>query len=208
MRKQHKSFAVLLNDPMGDRIAMGYIDDRALVVGKLIYDVNLKDTTVDFFMRHVGQGVKKMLLKDICTVDVMTCTRSTTTAEAAKLMRQHHVGDLVVVDDPNGERTPVGVVTDRDLVIEVLALGLDPATTPVMAYLRTPVVVAQDSEDSTIALERMHANKIRRMPVIDGREQLVGMITLDDLLKLHATNAAALAQIIEEEQVLERRLRR
>ncbi len=149
-----------------------------------------------------------MQLKDICTVDVVTCQRNTSTTEAAQLMRKHHVGDLVVVDDPNGERTPVGVVTDRDLVIEVLALGLDPATTSVMAYLRNPVVVARDSEDSTIALERMHAHKIRRMPIIDGQEQLVGMITLDDLLALHARQAGALAHIIEEEQAFERRVRR
>ena len=77
-----------------------------------------------------------------------------------------------------------------------------------MAYLRTPVVVARDSEDSTIALERMHAHKIRRMPIIDGQEQLVGMITLDDLLALHARQAGALAHIIEEEQAFERRVRR
>jgi CBS domain-containing protein len=208
MHDQHKSFAVLLNDPQGDRVAIGCVNDRELVIGILRHNGSLKDLTADFFINQLGQEVKKMLLKDICTMDVVTCVRNTTTAEAAHLMRKHHVGDLVVVDDPHGERTPVGVVTDRDLVVEVLALGLDPATTPVMSYLRMPAVIARDSEDTATALERMHANKVRRMPVVNSREQLVGMITLDDLLKLHATNAAALAQIIEEEQLVERRLRR
>src|SRR4051812_2561587 len=68
-----------------------------------------------------------MPVGEICIRDVVVCERSTTIREAAKLMRQHHTGDLVVVDGLPEARKPVGIVTDRDLAISVLALDMDPA---------------------------------------------------------------------------------
>jgi CBS domain-containing protein len=62
-------------------------------------------------------------------LDVVCCTRRTTVLEGAHLMRRRHVGDLVVVEDDEVEKEPIGVITDRDIVVEVLAKGLDPATT-------------------------------------------------------------------------------
>jgi CBS domain-containing protein len=149
-----------------------------------------------------------MLLNTICTVDVVCCARATTVAAAAKLMRDHHIGDLVVVDSPDQDRTAVGVVTDRDLVVEVLAKGMDPVHTTVGAIMRTPVVVARDTEDTTAALERMQAQGVRRIPVVDERERVVGVVTLDDLLKVHAAHAAAMVEIISKEQSKEHRTRR
>jgi len=98
-------------------------------------------------------------------------------------MRQKHVGDVVVVNDPDSERVPLGVVTDRDLAIEVLGHGRDAATTTVASLMRTPVVIAKDSEDTRAVIERMHAHGVRRIPVVDARGVLLGIVTLDDLLK-------------------------
>lgn len=149
-----------------------------------------------------------MLLKDICTTEVICCTTDTRATAAAQLMRRHHVGDLVVVADPAEERTPVGVVTDRDLVVEVLGNGLDPATTAVGSILRHPAVIAQESEDSSLVVERMRTHGVRRVPVIDAKGSVVGIVTLDDLLRILVEEASALVQIAASGQNRERRQRR
>ena len=68
-----------------------------------------------------------MHIGEICTRSVVTCRRDASAKELAGLMRKHHVGDVIVVDEHEGRMTPAGVVTDRDLVVKVLALGIDPA---------------------------------------------------------------------------------
>src|SRR5208282_3247130 len=102
-----------------------------------------------------SRGGQAMQLKDICTMEAVCCGRRTRALEAARLMRDHHVGDLIVVDDPEEERTPVGVITDRDLVLEVLGTGLDPATTEVASLLHRTLVVANESEDTAQVIDRM-----------------------------------------------------
>lgn len=87
-----------------------------------------------------------MLLKEICTPDIIYCTPERTAAAAARLMREHHVGDVVIVEDAEGDPSPIGVITDRDLVVEVLARERDPARVRVRELMRTPMVVAHTSE--------------------------------------------------------------
>ncbi|KQW37661.1 CBS domain-containing protein [Rhizobacter sp. Root404] len=149
-----------------------------------------------------------MLVKDICTLDTATCGRDISLLEAANLMREHHTGCLVVVDDLDGERTPAGVLTDRDIVIEALALGLDPALTRVSQVMCTALVVCGDSEDVSEAIERMRLHGVRRMPVVDRSGGLIGIVTLDDVLTVQAERGAALAGIVSKEQARERRHRR
>ncbi len=149
-----------------------------------------------------------MLLKAICTPDVICCGPETSVHTAASLMRSKHTGDVVVVDDPEQDRIPLGVITDRDLVVEVLANGLDAATTTVSALLRAPVVVAQEDEDASEALERMRTNGIRRLPVVEGRGRLVGVVTLDDMLRLVADDVNALVDIVGRQRDREQRRRR
>lgn len=139
-----------------------------------------------------------MLLKDICTPNVVVCTKQTTVLEAARLMRRKHVGDLVVVDDPHEEGVPLGVVTDRDLVIEVLGNGLDPAATTVGSLMRTPVVIAHESEDSAKLIERMRAHGVRRVPVVGHEGEAVGIVSVEDLLRCCVTDVAALLDIMSK----------
>ena len=149
-----------------------------------------------------------MLLKDACTPEVVCCRGSTTALEAARLMRQKHVGDLVVVDDPDDERVPLGMVTDRDIVVEVLAKGLDPSTTSVASITRAPVVIALDTEDTSQVLERMRAHGVRRIPVVDRDGAAIGIIALDDLLRLLVAEMNALFEVTDTGQRRERHLRR
>ncbi len=146
-----------------------------------------------------------MLLKDICTPEAVYCTRATTVLEAARLMRSKHVGDLVVVDDPKDECVPVGMVTDRDLVVKVLGNELDAAATTVGEIMRVPLVTARDTEYAAHAMQRMHVHGVRRIPVVGGDGRLVGMVALDDLLKVVASEATTLAEIVIREHDHERR---
>jgi CBS domain-containing protein len=149
-----------------------------------------------------------MLLKDICTPAVICCRAEESALAAAQLMRQAHVGDLVVVADPDDDSEPLGIITDRDIVIEVLARERDPRTTRVRDVMRTPVVLARESEDLTTVLERMKAHGVRRAPVVGSGGRLIGIISLDDLLKQIATVTTALSEIVTREQSHEHRARR
>jgi CBS domain-containing protein len=149
-----------------------------------------------------------MLLQEVLTPAVVWAERRTRVLEAARLMRTHHVGDLVVVDDPGAERAPLGIVTDRDLVVEVLAGGLDPAATTLGSLLHRPVVIASESEDSGVAIERMRAHGVRRLPVVDAAGSLVGIVTLNDLLRLAIEEASGLLGVIMQAQRFEQHARR
>ena len=151
-----------------------------------------------------------MQVSEVCVLDVVVCSRRTTILEAARMMRQHHAGDLIVVDDADDERTPAGIITDRDIVVEVLGKDLNPATTPVgdIMVRLSHLVVARDTEDVGEAAERMRAHGVRRLPVIDRAGKLVGVVTLDDLLRLLARDATRLAEIVNMEQQHEQRTKR
>ena len=84
-----------------------------------------------------------MRASEICTPEVVFCEPQTTILEAAQLMRSSHVGSLVVTEKPNGERVPVGIVTDRDLVVEVMATELDPATLTVGDIMAPALVTGE-----------------------------------------------------------------
>lgn len=149
-----------------------------------------------------------MLVKDICTLDIAACGRDLSILEAACMMRQHHTGDLVVVDDPMGDRTPAGIVTDRDIVVEALANELDTAKTPVSTIMSSKLVIANANEDVFDAMERMRVHGVRRLPVVDHSGSLIGIVTLDDILTLQAGHFATLAGIVSKEMDREHRSRR
>lgn len=149
-----------------------------------------------------------MKLSDLCVLDVAYCTADITVHAAAKLMRQHHTGDLVVIDQSEGGREPVGMITDRDIVVQVLAIGRDPSMTRVMEVMNAPLVIASGSEDLDTALDRMREHGVRRLPIVDDAGNLLGIVTLDDLLRVHARQAGALLDVISKEQTREHRVLR
>jgi CBS domain-containing protein len=149
-----------------------------------------------------------MKLGEICTPTVAWCEARATAAQAARLMREKHVGDLVVVEDPEDGRVPLGVVTDRDLVVQVMAKGLDPDAVKVADLMRTPVVIADEAEDAAAAIARMRQHGVRRLPVTGSHGALRGVVTLDDLWGRLAAEAAALDAVVTEGQRKEARTRR
>jgi len=140
-------------------------------------------------------------IASICNRAVAFTTREATIAAAAKLMRHGHVGSLVVVEQMNGgKRIPVGMVTDRDIIVEVIATGLDPATITVGDIMAREIVVGRESDSVLETLEIMRFKGVRRLPTVDGDGQLVGIVTVDDLLEILAEELNELAKIVAREQ--------
>jgi CBS domain-containing protein len=146
---------------------------------------------------------------EICSREVVFTTRETTVAAAAKLMRHHHVGSLVVVERLNGgKRLPVGIVTDRDIVVELTAMDLDPAVITVGDIMGEPLVIARESEGLLETMEIMRYKGVRRLPIVGADGQLIGIVTIDDLLEVLAEQLTELAKVVAREQVRESATRR
>jgi CBS domain-containing protein len=143
----------------------------------------------------------------LCTVDTVCCARDESVQGAALLMRKHHVGDIVVVDDVDGERTPAGIVTDRDIVVSVVALGLDPAGLQVGDIMSDDLLTADEHDDVSVTIERMRLRGIRRVPVVGEGGRLAGIVSADDLLGFLAEEMEDLARISPYQQQHERRAR-
>jgi CBS domain-containing protein len=141
-----------------------------------------------------------MRIGEICTVQAISCTRDETVQGAALLMRKHHVGDLVVVDQPDGERLPVGILTDRDIVVSVIALALDPASLLVGDVMSDDLLVAKEEDDVYETIERMRFRGIRRVPVVAESGSLTGIVSVDDLLEFLADEMGELSRIAVHQQ--------
>jgi CBS domain-containing protein len=131
----------------------------------------------------------------------------TTISEAVKLMRDQHVGDIVVVEQRGPEPVPVGILTDRDIVIEVLAEDVDPQSVSVGDIMSASLLTARESEELIDVIARMRAQGVRRVPVVNERGGLEGILTVDDILELLAEQVNGLAGLVKTEQRRERERR-
>ena len=148
-----------------------------------------------------------MPVGEICNREVVVAERTTTIVEAARIMRRYHVGDLVVVDEVQGRRVPVGMVTDRDMVVEVIAREQPFASCTVSAIMSATVVCVPETAGVIEAIQLMRSHGVRRVPVVDAGCALVGILAADDLLDLLAEELSALARIAPRGQEREVRAR-
>jgi CBS domain-containing protein len=116
--------------------------------------------------------------------------------EAAERMHQRSVGTLVVVDNTNA---PVGIITDRDLMVRVLAAGLDPHVTAIRDVMTASPTTAQPTITIERALATMQAGGFRRLPLVNQLGHLVGIITLDDVLMSLCKDFVSVKRILEDE---------
>ena len=141
-----------------------------------------------------------MPIGEFCNREVVYATRETSIPEAAQLMRQYHVGDLVVVDEVNGKRVPVGIVTDRDIVIEIISQSLDFNEFSVGDIMSPQLVSVQEKEGVFETIRFMRAKGIRRIPIVNQEGWLEGIVSADDILDLLAEEMAELAKVAPREQ--------
>lgn len=145
-----------------------------------------------------------MRIGEICTREVVYCGPRDSVLEVAQLMRNHHVGDLIVAERRDGLLRPLGVVTDRDLVVKVLAEGVAPETLTAGDLMMRELVSAQEYELLHEAIARMRAHGVRRLPVIDTAGSLVGVLTADDVVEFLAEELSGVARIFPRQSELER----
>ena len=148
-----------------------------------------------------------MAVGDICNREVVIAGPGESALVAASLMRERHVGDVIVVEESSGTRRPLGILTDRDLVLEVLAAEVDPQDVTIGDLLTEELLTVTEDEELVDALKRMRAHGVRRAPVVDIDGILLGLLTLDDALDLVVEQLSDLVQLISREQQRERRTR-
>lgn len=141
-----------------------------------------------------------MLVGEACVRDVVVCSRTTTIEEVAQLMLRYNVGDVLVVDESSGKRVPVGIVTDRDIVVGVTAEKLDPALTTAGDVIKKPVITVREDHGVFETIRYMRMQAIRRMPVVDREGALVGILSLDDVIQLLAEEMTELSRLVSKEQ--------
>jgi CBS domain-containing protein len=141
-----------------------------------------------------------MPIGTIRTREVAVAQRLTKVSEAARLMRKHHVGDVVIVDEVDGRRVPCGIVTDRDIVITVVAQGVDPDTVAVGDMMSSELVVGRETDGVADTIQVMRAKGVRRLPIVDALGTLVGIVTADDLLALLSDELTSLTTMVAREQ--------
>ena len=144
---------------------------------------------------------------EVCNREVVIAYRNTPIVEAARLMREHHVGSLVVVVDRLSERVPVSILTDRDIVVAVVAKELDPRKLKVGDVAAAALLAVHEKDGITDALRMMRENGVRRLPVVTHSGALAGILTIDDLLELMAEELGGFVRTIDRERVREVRAR-
>jgi CBS domain-containing protein len=148
-----------------------------------------------------------MSIGEFCTREVVIVERGTGIVELAQLMRKHHVGDVIVVDIQGDLVVPVGIVTDRDIVVELIAGEVDLDSVTTGDVMNPELITAKEKEGIWDTLQSMRSKGIRRMPVINEDGGLEGILTVDDLIELLADELDLLAKIAGRGQELEEKRR-
>ncbi len=117
---------------------------------------------------------------DVMTRNPVSARPDDSVASVARLMKENDIGPVPIVEDNNSKRL-VGIVTDRDLAIKVVAAGRDPQTTPVREVMTTNVITCRDDDDIETALDAMSTQQLRRIPVVDDGNKLLGIIAQADI---------------------------
>lgn len=141
-----------------------------------------------------------MNVSRIYTRSLIAAQRSNSLQKAAALMRTHHVGALLVTDDePNSDRA-IGIVTDRDLVVQVIADGIAPEKRTIGEVMTPGISTISETSDVHEAIEVMRSDGIRRLAVADEHGTLLGVLSFDDVIDAIAVELSGLADSIRSER--------
>jgi len=132
---------------------------------------------------------------DVCMRHVVVVPASLSVDEAARVMRERHVGCVVVVEQGDGGRLPAGILTDRDIVTAVVARDVDPKSLRVGDVMSVDVASAREHDTLTDALATMRRRGVRRLPVLGAHGVLAGILSQDDVLSAIAGQLQALASV-------------
>ena len=141
-----------------------------------------------------------MCVGEICNREVIIIDREGSIREAAGLMREYHVGNVVVVEQRDDERIPVGILTDRDIVLEFIALDVDIDSVTVGDAMSFDLLIAREEDGVMETINRMRSKGVRRIPVVNNRGGLAGILAVDDLIELISEQLMDLSKLVMGEQ--------
>lgn len=148
-----------------------------------------------------------MRVSEYCNREVVVLEQDESVTEAARIMREYHVGDVVVVRTQQGRNFPVGILTDRDIALEIVAKSADPQNVSARDAMSYELVTVNEDDDLMHAIEIMRDKGIRRLPVIDLDEALVGILTIDDVLDLLSEVFVDIVHLFDRQRRREARTR-
>ena len=135
----------------------------------------------------------------ICNREVVICRPDEPIREAATLMRNRHVGDVIVVENREDGPVPVGILTDRDILIELLAEEVDLDSLTCGDVMSGELVIAKEDDEILDTIELMRDKGVRRIPVVNQQGGLEGVLTVDDLVELIAEQLTDLVRLCRRE---------
>lgn len=145
-----------------------------------------------------------MKIGEYCNREVVVVEKDDSILEAARIMRKYHVGNVVVAVEENGMRVPVGILTDRDIVIEVLAVEVDVHTVNSGDVMSSDLLTVNEGEYLLDCLKLMRGRGVRRVVVVNDGGGLAGILTLDDIVEIIAEQMTEISGLISREQSMER----
>lgn len=143
-----------------------------------------------------------MPISDLCSKNLVCVERGATLQYAAQLMKKHHIGGVVVVE-ANGKNKPVGVLTDRDIVLSVVAENR-PLSTRVQDVMSKDIVKVGKGQGIAEVVDRMESNGVRRIIVVDEVGNACGLVSADDIIQLVARELNGLGRLVERQVENER----
>lgn len=141
-----------------------------------------------------------MSIGEYCNREVVIVTRTESMREVVDLMRHHHVGSIVVADRKDDTAKPLGIITDRDIVLELLAEDVDLSAVSVGDVMSPDPVTIEESAPLLDALDLMGKTGVRRILVVNSKGYLLGLLAVDDVLELIGEQINAIVALIKLEQ--------
>lgn len=149
-----------------------------------------------------------MNIGKICNHNVVSADADASVLEGARLMRHNHVGSIIVTKQEGQAARPVGIITDRDLIVEVMAEEIEPNSVTLGDAMTPYPLAAREDDEPFDVLNAMRSKGVRRIPVIDDDGLLVGVLAIDDILRMISREMADLVGLIQKEYDTEVRLRK
>ena len=141
---------------------------------------------------------------EYCNRDVVVISKSDSVRDAINLMRSYHVGSIVVVEDTSQLPKPTGILTDRDIVIEILAKDVDIDSISVGDVMSVDLFTVYEDTKLLDAISLMRTKGVRRLPVVNHDGGLVGILSVDDIIELLSEQISNIAKLITSEQKKEK----
>ena len=140
-----------------------------------------------------------MFVGEMCNRQVIICGPDDSIQTASELMRDNHVGDVIVVDHKEGKHFPIGILTDRDIVIEVLAEGVNLNDIAIKDVMSSNLICVKEDDFIIETIAKMRDKGIRRIPVVNREGSLEGILAVDDTIELVAELLSDLVNLFKRE---------